>query len=124
MSVHAVNGNSNPVPSSMCGPEILAGAKKADLGRLVTSGLEQWFGRVLKESLQPANGNWGASQWLMVPDLRWGADCVLGYCASRDPRVARIEFQTYVANRFRLVSLTIVSNELIPNRREACWANC
>jgi xanthosine utilization system XapX-like protein len=75
---------------------------------------EEWFARVLKKSVQPENGQWNSKEWLAVPQLRWNSDWLVGHFKSQDRRIARIEFQQTSRTQF---TLTIISNELFPNRK-------
>jgi hypothetical protein len=77
---------------------------------------EDWFGRVLKKSVQPEKGQWNSKEWVIVPQLRWEypADWLLGHFASQDPRIARIEFQES-SSSYNL-AITIISAELFPNK--------
>ena len=94
--------------------EALRKAKPYNLGSHFTGQNSEWFGRVLKKSVQPENEQWNSKEWLIVPRLRWQSDWIVGHFTSQDPRVARIEFQQGSSSN---LTITIISPELFPNRK-------
>jgi hypothetical protein len=95
--------------------DILKRAEKADLRPGYSARLQTWFGRVLREKIQPPNGDWKSDEWLKISSLHGRPHVyLLGRAESRDPRVSRIEVQQMDKGSY--FALTIHSATLIPNR--------
>lgn len=92
--------------------EALANAKPAKQDTKAAAGTEEWLGRVVKKSIQPKDGQWNKSGWLLVPKLRWNSDYVLGHFTSQDMKISRIEFQQARS----AITITIRSESLFPNQ--------
>jgi len=74
-------------------PEFLADAERPSDYWLEFN--KKWLARVLKEDVQPKDGNWNSDKWIMVPELRpVDNDFILGkFSSASDKLVGEIEFQ-------------------------------
>lgn len=53
-----------------------------------------WLERILADEVKPTGVRYGSDQWIMVPDMRWNSDFILGRFASQDKHLqGNVEFQ-------------------------------
>jgi hypothetical protein len=98
--------------------EKLSGAvKSSDINKNYISRIEESLGRVLKEDIRPTaslgvGDIYGTDKWVVVPELRWGSDFILGQFVSRNKEIqGNVEFQA----TDRDVTIAINSAKLFPS---------